>query len=540
MLPFREGFLAVALLSGIGLCCLGVYSYRRWDEPGTAPFAAVAGILGLGAIAGTVAAISQGATVPETVVPQWADIGLVAWSIAMVPWFVFALQYTGRRLEFSWRTIAALSAPIAGIIILLVIRTANVIGMSVVTQIFGTLSLLYMFALVTVGSYLLMRTTYEYGHLSVLQGVCLTLGGIAPLALLNTISTLAGETADVVVFGVYASAFVVPVVGFSLAVLKYGTFESTPATGTLGERAIPRETDDLVFVVDSDDRIIKLNRRAAEELADSPSAPLGESFETLTGRSVSALAAADTVELETPSGRRTFDAQVTAFTDQHDRQLGSLLSLRDVTDRELRKQRLEVLNRVLRHNLRNRIDVIKSNAEAIRAEMGSHHAVTIRNSADQLEELSATARATDRLLSRRPRTSNGDLSDAVRNVIPSDVEPTVTLDLPETAPLVTDWEALDRALESAIRNAIKHARESVGITVEEVPQGFAVRISDDGPGIPDAELDSLDAETETQLQHSTGLDLWQLKWAVTKANGNLSFETGDGTTVRITIPDQNT
>ena len=60
---------------------------------------------------------------------------------------------------------------------------------------------------------------------------------------------------------------------------------------------------------------------------------------------------------------------------------------------------------------------------------------------------------------------------------------------------------------------------------------------DDGPGIPDWELESLDAGTESPLQHSTGLGLWQLSWAVTTLNGDVSFDTTDGTAVEMFIPD---
>lgn len=537
-IPLREGFLALLVLSGIGLCWLGVYSYRRWDEPGAGSFAAVVVIFGLGAISSFVVILTGSAAVPDTNVPLWTDIGLIAWAVGMVPWFLFALKYTGRKIDFGWETVLAVSVPIGGIGLIVVLRLTDSIEVPVVANLIGTFSLLYVVALLAVGCYLLLRTTYEYGHLSMSQGMSLALASITPLVLVNSTSMMAGETSDLLVIGVFAVAFVVPAGGFALAVFRYRIFESTPAIGALGERAIPRETDDLVIVVDRDDRVIKLNEAAAETLADSPSSPLGESFESLTSLSVPSLKKAETVELETNAGNRKFDPQVTSFTDQHNRRLGSLLSLRDVTERELRKQRLEVLNRVLRHNLRNRIDVIKSNAEVITDETDSDYAATIRNSADDLAELSSTARTIDELLSRQPATTDGDLTETIRELTPTDADVAVTLDTPDRASLETDWEALRIALKNAIGNAIKHAKQSVTVAVETLPDGYSISISDDGSGIPDSELASLDAETETSLQHSTGLDLWQLKWSVTKLNGELSFDVTDGTTVRIEVPNQ--
>ena len=51
------------------------------------------------------------------------------------------------------------------------------------------------------------------------------------------------------------------------------------------------------------------------------------------------------------------------------------------------------------------------------------------------------------------------------------------------------------------------------------------------------QLDSLAAGTETDLRHSRGLGLWQLRWGTDALGGDLSFETEDGTTVNITLAD---
>jgi len=543
--PLSELFFAVGAAAGVALCGLGAYAYRRWSVPGAAAFSAVAVVFGVAALAGSALAATQGGAVPDDSIPPWSDFALLVWGAAMVPWFVFALQYTGRRIDVGRRTVAALAAPLAGVYAVIWMRASGVLTRNALTQVLGTLSLLYLFALVIVGCYLVLRTTADYGHLSLAQGVTLSVGAVGPLVALNSLSTLGGAVDDVVVHGVFALAFAMPAAGFSLAVFRYRLFDSPPASGALGERAIPRETDDLVFVVDREDRVVKLNETAVDTLGVSAAAPLGRPFAAFTGFDVDALADADTVELETVAGRRRFDPQVTAFTDQHGRRLGSLLSLRDVTERELRKQRLEVLNRVLRHNLRNRVDVIKSNAAALADGADRSRAEPIRASADELAALSSKARATDQLLARDARPSDGDLAATVRELAPreesaaADVD--VTVDAPEAAPLTADWAALRSVLGSAVENAVEHAASAVVVTVVEQPSSYEVRVADDGPGIPDVDLEALQAETETPLTHGAGLGLWQLKWGVRKLNGDLSFDTGDGhdgTTVRVTIPRQ--
>ena len=76
----------------------------------------------------------------------------------------------------------------------------------------------------------------------------------------------------------------------------------------------------------------------------------------------------------------------------------------------------------------------------------------------------------------------------------------------------------------------EHATKAVTVTVED---GRVVTIVDDGPGIPEKELTTIDAENETRLQHDRGLGLWQRRWCVDTPNGRPPFETGAGTTVRI-------
>lgn len=537
MVSLGDMFLALTILSGGMLCWLGVHSYRRWNEPGNTPFAALAILFGIGGSLGAVLALTGRRQISTSPPTDWSEMALFVWVVAMVPWILFALQYTGRKTRLRRRTVFWLSLPVLCFMTLLGVQLIGLFESNIVTQFFGTLAVLYTFALLAIGSYLLVRTAADYGHLSTGQGVSLAVAAITPLVMLNYMGPLGEELPTAALSGVYASAFVTPAVALGLAVFRYDMFDSTPAAGTLGERAIPRETDDLVFVVDREDRIVKLNERASTTLGLSQTDPLGDQFESVVGRAVTELEGVETVELETAAGQRKFDPQVTSFTDQHSRRLGSLLSLRDVTERELRKQRLEVLNRVLRHNLRNRVDVIKSNAEAVNSAENTEYVAAIRNSADGLATLSSKARATDQLVSRPAQQSGGDLSATIRSVTDAVGSDDVSVDVPETAPLATDWDALRKAVRSALENAAEHADESVTVAVDETADGYEVRVSDDGPGIPDSELASLDAGTETPLQHGTGLGLWQLKWGVTKLGGDLSFETDDGTTVRMTVPD---
>ena len=242
-------------------------------------------------------------------------------------------------------------------------------------------------------------------------------------------------------------------------------------------------------------------------------------------------------DIETKSGQRR-RIEATGSKIIHDGEPAVLINARDITERQRREQRLAVFNRLLRHNFRNRIDVIKSHTEQLADQTDSGHAERVLTTADRLATLGNRARRIDRLMAREPEPTSVDvvaiLTDELDSLDTTGV--TVNAELPETVELRTDAETLRTALSSPLENAVKYADSTVTITVTTTTAGCQVVISDDGPGIPATELDSLEAGTETDLRHGRGLGLWQLKWGVDALNGDLAFETEDGTTIRITLP----
>jgi signal transduction histidine kinase len=201
-----------------------------------------------------------------------------------------------------------------------------------------------------------------------------------------------------------------------------------------------------------------------------------------------------------------------------------------------------VFNRVLRHNLRNQLDVIRSHAEVLAKRAGDDHAGRILASTKKLDAVGGRARTIDRIMSRDRQPSTVDVSGVLDRALAEsateDAGISVTTECPETLSLDTDEWVLQKILESTLENACRYAESAITVTVTGQHGGCAVVVEDDGPGIPADELAALDAGTETKLQHSRGLlGLWQIKWGVDKLNGDLSFDTTAGTTVRITIPD---
>ena len=215
---------------------------------------------------------------------------------------------------------------------------------------------------------------------------------------------------------------------------------------------------------------------------------------------------------------------------------------RDITERKRREQRLEVFNRILRHNLRNQLDVIQSHAEELADRTTDDHAERIVTAVDELAGIGRRARQVDRILSKDDTVTQIDVAETLRETVeamePEHSDVAVTTELSGEMRLRTEKQSITMAIESALENALEHAASAVTVAAEDGSDGCVITITDDGPGIPGEELTPIEAQTETRLQHGRGLGLWQLRWCVDNLNGELSFETEAGTTVRIVVPDR--
>jgi PAS domain S-box-containing protein len=218
----------------------------------------------------------------------------------------------------------------------------------------------------------------------------------------------------------------------------------------------------------------------------------------------------------------------------------------DITERKIREQRLEVLNRVLRHNIRNKMTVIAGHAELLADERGQHPALeTIQRSVADLESLIETVRTSEDILEAAAKNDEPiDLTEDLRILVDgiSERYPRATIDLSlPTDSLRVPGTGILRAIEEGLDNAVRHnhrAEPSVAVTVERDGENWAlVDIVDDGPGIPPSELEVL-AEGETPLKHGNRLGIWSIHWIVTLAGGSIDIEdAGDGgTRVSIRIP----
>ncbi|MFC7026448.1 PAS domain-containing protein [Halomicroarcula sp. GCM10025710] len=164
--------------------------------------------------------------------------------------------------------------------------------------------------------------------------------------------------------------YIVSGVVLSAAILQGQLLDVAPVTRNLGREAILEEMDDRVVIVDEAGRIVDVNDAAADLFDVSPVALLGR----LLGNELPALAATipgpgerahTETRLERNGAVRYYDVRVTPLYRAYGAVSGHLVSLRDVTERRQREQRITVLNRLLRHDIRNEMNVVRGNADLL-------------------------------------------------------------------------------------------------------------------------------------------------------------------------------
>ncbi len=549
MTPSALGLDAARLLSLVALATVAAVAVRRRGEPSGRPFAATTLLL----LVWTAASV-----LPELPVLSGVEgsgiLGIVAAGGALgavTAWLLYVLAYTGRGERLSRRRRTLLAAPAPVIVVVLVAATgladvapAAAEAVAGVSLLLGTL---YGLGAYLIGVYLLSGLATNYGRVPLGGALTLAVGIALPYlgAFASTLSrpTGAGQTTDylpvdVVFVGTLGSALLLGV-----AIRRYPVFSVFPGAGYVARDEVVETLREAIVVLDRDDRVLDLNDAAARLCEGSAADALGEPIDAVIDASPPLpTAGARAVEVRTPDGRREFEVSASPIGDR----AGRTLVLRDVTERNVREQRLDVFERVLRHNLRNDLDAILAYAgeiddPAIRS--------PIRDRARHLADVGEKARDAERLLAADGPPEPVDVAALVRSVAETvrarsetaggtDADDRITVEAPAGATVRTRRRPLERSLTELVENAVEHGGDAprVELTVRPDDDWIEIAVADDGPGIPPGELDALRSGTESQLEHGSGVGLWLVSWAVDRLGGELSFADGDpGTVVTVRL-----
>jgi PAS domain S-box-containing protein len=251
----------------------------------------------------------------------------------------------------------------------------------------------------------------------------------------------------------------------------------------------------------------------------------------------------DQLEVETEFGREEgekFPAEVRIARLPIDDGERFMVISRDISERkeferQLKEQRdnLEVLNQVLRHDIRNDLQLVTAYTDMLANSVDEEHqeyVETVKENAKHAIELTITARdMADVWLSVEDRLCPIILKSTLENELDeirashTDSVITVKSDIPDVTVLADDM--LNSVFHNILQNAIRHSDKDipkVEISVEEGEETVLVRFADNGPGVPDNQKETIFGKGEKWLDSSgTGLGLYLVKILVENYEGDV-------------------
>ncbi|WP_235920821.1 PAS domain S-box protein [Natronorubrum halalkaliphilum] len=205
----------------------------------------------------------------------------------------------------------------------------------------------------------------------------------------------------------------------------------------------------------------------------------------------------------------------------------------DITEYRVREQLLHLLNRVIRHNLRNDMNLLVGYADRVRTAIENdeieEEIETILDIATEVGTLSDSLNHIEKIVKpdatqREPTNLRAVVQTRATKFRSEYSEVEVTVDAPSDVWVIAD-KGLQYSIDNAIENAIEHNDQEtpeVTLIVSDDPENNqgVVQIEDNGPPIPEIEVDVLDDETKANnTYHGSGVGLWVIKWCVDSLGG---------------------
>ncbi|WP_256300854.1 PAS domain S-box protein [Haloarchaeobius salinus] len=242
----------------------------------------------------------------------------------------------------------------------------------------------------------------------------------------------------------------------------------------------------------------------------------------------------------------TIDVAVTASLYQDDDGTDHIHKVaQDITERkeyerrlEAQRDDLEMLNEILRHDIRNDLQLVTAYAESLASHVddsGMELLRTVQETASHAVELTLTARnMSEVMLSAEENTEPVDLQRTLERAVEdarteyTDAEVTLEESVPRVS--VEGNDLLGSVFRNLLANAVEHNAKvvpEVHVSVTERAEAVRVNVADDGPGIPDDRKDAVFGKGEKGLgSDGTGIGLYLVDTLVDIYGGEVWVEDG--------------
>jgi len=404
------------------------------------------------------------------------------------------------------------------------------------------------YVIATIGLSYIVYQTWPDPSLGRKQTAILVTAIFAPmlLSVAQTFSLLPFETPGTILT---PTSFSVGMAGVGYAAFRYEAFD----TKALARSRTIENMSDGYLLIDTGGKIIDDNQ-SARSLLDVGS-PLTEMQITdlFSAIDEQTLRGTDSVpsfitHIQTDDGTRYLEISSSDFATETEQTLGTLFVIRDITTRKKAQQQLEeqrndldILNQVLRHDIRNDLQVVTGYGDLLTDhvdEDGTEYLDTLQSSADHAAELTETARdIADVMLSREDAQQQDRVN--LRSTLERELDkieseyPNANLTVEGSLPAVQVRanQLLDSVFRNLLSNAVQHNDKDVpeiSVSATNHDGRVVVRIADNGPGVADNQKEEIFGKGEKGLDSSgTGLGLHLVHHLVTHYGGEVWVEDND-------------
>jgi signal transduction histidine kinase len=547
---FVVAALAPTFVAGVVSLVLAVVTWRRRQQRVARPFFALA----LGLAVWSLAYGVELAAGDLAAMVFWDKVAFVGSVTVPAAWFLLSVEYAGvaDRLP-DWTPVALVVEPLVVLGAVwrypgsrLVWETVGRDASGVVPVLaleFGPLYWLnfaYSYCLMGAGLVLIASVAVRGRRIHARQATLLIGGALVPLSANAVFNLVPGASpvpgVDLTTFAMATTALL-----YALVLFRFQMLDVVPAA----RETVLETLGDGFVVLNGDGDVIAGNEVGERVLAGLPTR-LAASVDRGDYDDL------DQAVVSVGDESRTYELAARPVEDFRGETVGTLLVCRDITELAVvqdQERRLSVLNRLLRHNVRNEMSVIGGYGETLAARLDGTEAEmadTIQGHAQELAATTAEIRYFHgRAAAERPRVTvdvNAVVAAAARDARSAHPSATVTVDADgDERAVVTGRDHLRAAVDNLLENAVVHNDRddpTVRVTVDVDGSDVRVAVADDGPGIPAIEREVLSADVEDDLDHGSGLGLWIVQWFVSRSGGDLAFRENDprGSVVTMHLP----
>jgi len=247
------------------------------------------------------------------------------------------------------------------------------------------------------------------------------------------------------------------------------------------------------------------------------------------------------IELQTADGELV-PVELSVSRVEHDGEPAAVSICRDITDRQQYQQRLEeqrdnleLLNQVVRHDIRNDLQIVVAYSEMLEGhvdEDAEAYLRSIRESARNAVDLTATARDLADVMLQQHERGTIELARPLEQQIESirTAHAATVINVEDSIPSVTVYgnEMLDAVFRNLLQNAIQHNDKEIpeiAVSVDRGDDTVEVAVADNGPGVPEGQREEIFGKGEKGLESDgSGIGLYLVYTLVDSYGGSVRVE----------------